>query len=133
MIDILPTLLDILDVDKPKTWNGEPIPEAPGRSLLPAFAKDVTIERDFLWWMHENNRAVRVGDWKLVAAEGDPWELYDLTNDRAESHNLMGRYPEKAEELETLWNKHLQDMIDLAKLTAPPAAPKKGKAKTKKK
>ena len=133
LIDILPTLLDILDVDKPKTWNGEPIPEAPGRSLLPAFAKDVTIERDFLWWMHENNRTVRVGDWKLVAAEGDPWELYDLTNDRAESHNLMGRYPEKAEELETLWNKHLQDMIDLAKLTAPPAAPKKGKAKTKKK
>lgn len=138
LIDILPTLLDILGTEKPKAWNGKPIPEAPGRSMLPAFAKDVAIERDFLWWMHEDNRAVRVGDWKLVAAKGDPWELYDLTTDRAESHSLAKENPGKAQELEALWTQHLNEMIELAKLTAnSPNPPKakgdgKGRKKTKK-
>ncbi len=134
LIDILPTLLDILDVEKPTAWNGEPIPPAPGRSLLPALAKDVTIQRDSLWWMHDGHRAIRVGDWKLVAAKGDPWELYDLTNDRAESNNLAARYPEKVEELETQWNLQVQDMIRLTEPTAgrpDPARKGKGKGKAK--
>lgn len=133
LVDILPTLLDILGTEKPTSWNGEPIPAAPGRSLLPAFAKDVTIQRDFLWWMHEDNRAIRMGDWKLVAAMGDPWELYDLTNDRAESNNLIERYPEKAKQLEAQWNQQLNAMIELAKPTAgrPDPAKAEGKGKTK--
>jgi arylsulfatase len=28
-----------------------------------AFAKDVTVERESLWWLHEGNKAIRVGDW----------------------------------------------------------------------
>jgi arylsulfatase A-like enzyme len=102
MIDIVPTILEIAGIEKPKEWKGEPIPEAPGRSLAPAFAKDETISRDSLWWLHEGNRAVRVGDWKLVAAEGDPWELYDLKTDRAEQHNLAARCPKKPRN----WNKY---------------------------
>ena len=44
------------------------------------------MKHDDLWWQHEGNRAIRVGDWKLVAAgrEG-PWELYDLATDRTET------------------------------------------------
>jgi arylsulfatase len=119
MIDIVPTILDVLDIEKPAEWEGERIPEAPGRSLVPAFAKDVTIERDSLWWLHEGNRALRVGDWKLVAAKGDPWELYDLRTDRAEAHNLATANPEKAKELESLWNQQLEAMSELATKTAP--------------
>ena len=37
------------------------------------------MTHDDLWWLHEGNRALRVGDWKIVAAGKDgPWELYDL-------------------------------------------------------
>ncbi len=91
VIDFVPTVLELAGVQKPKEWRAEPIPEAPGRSLVPAFAKDVTIPRESLWWMHEGHRAVRVGDWKLVAAKGDPWELYDLRTDRAEQNNLAAK------------------------------------------
>ena len=36
-----------------------------------------------------NNRAIRVGDWKLVAkGDNGPWELYDLKTDRCEQKNL---------------------------------------------
>lgn len=119
MIDIVPTILDVLDIEKPTEWKGEKIPPAPGRSLASAFAKDVTIDRDFLWWLHEGNRAIRAGDWKLTAAKGDPWELYDLTTDRAESRNLANEHPEKAKELEALWNRQLDETSRLAAKTAP--------------
>jgi arylsulfatase len=119
MIDIVPTILDVLDIEKPLKWEGEPIPAAPGKSLAAAFAKDVTIERGLLWWLHEGNRAIRVGDWKLVAAKDTPWELYDLRTDRAESHDLATAQPEKAKELEALWNQKLEEMSELAGKTAP--------------
>ena len=112
VIDFVPTILDVLGIQKPKQWNGEMIPTAPGRSLVPALAEDVTVDRDFLWWLHEGNRAIRVGDWKLVAAKGDPWELYDLRSDRAESHNVV--QPQRAKELEAVWNRQLQQMSRLA-------------------
>ncbi|MCX6853814.1 MAG: arylsulfatase [Verrucomicrobia bacterium] len=137
MIDIVPTILEIAGIEKPKQWKGESIPEAPGRSLAPAFAKNETIARDSLWWLHEGNRAVRVGDWKLVAAEGDPWELYDLKTDRAEQHNLAAKMSEKAKELEQVWLKQTNEFTELSKKTLseqPQAKPKgKGKGKGKKK
>jgi arylsulfatase len=118
VIDFVPTVLDLLQIKKPTDWEGEPIPAAPGKSLVPAFAQDVTIDRSSLWWLHEGNRAIRVGDWKLVAAKGDPWELYDLRTDRAESRNLAQEHPNKAKELETLWNKQTEEMSRLAEKTA---------------
>jgi len=129
VIDIVPTILDVVGVEKPKEWQGEPIPPAPGKSLVPAFARDATIEREYLWWLHEGNRAVRQGDWKLVAAKGDPWELYNLKNDRAESTNLAKTHPEKVLELEQLWNEKLKEFSQLAAKTAPrkPAARRRKK------
>lgn len=103
VIDFVPTALELAGIQKPKAWNGEPVPKAPGRSLAPAFATDVTIARDSLWWLHEEHRAIRVGDWKLVAAKGDPWELYDLKTDRAEQHNLAAIMPDKVKELAAAW------------------------------
>jgi arylsulfatase len=110
MIDIVPTILELVGTEKPSQWDGRPIPPAPGHSLVPALAEDVVIQRESLWWLHEGNRAIRVGDWKLVAARGDAWELYDLSNDRAESHNLAAEYPEKVAELAALWQRQLEAM-----------------------
>lgn len=131
MIDIIPTILEVLNHKKPTEWEGEPIPPAPGRSLLPAFARDVVLERESLWWLHEGNRAIRVGDRKLVAAKGDPWELYDLSNDRAESNSLATAQPEKVRELAALWNRQLEEMRTLAAKTVPPKQPANAKAKTR--
>lgn len=132
VIDIVPTILDVLKIEKPAQWQGENIPPAPGKSLAPAFAEDVVIEREFLWWLHEGNRALRVGDWKLVAAKGDPWELYDLRTDRAESKNLANQHPGKVQELAALWNRQLDEASRLVASPAPAnagAAKKKNKAK----
>ena len=119
VIDIVPTILEVLGIERPTQWDGESVPPAPGHSLVPSFAQDTTVDRDLLWWLHEGNRAIRVGDWKLVAAKGDPWELYDLRSDRAESRNLAKQRPEKAKELEELWDRQLQQTSKLAAKTVP--------------
>jgi len=130
VIDFVPTVLALTGIEKPKDWKGEPIPEAPGRSLVPAFAKDETIARDSLWWLHEGHRAIRIGDWKLVAAQGDPWELYDLRTDRAEQHNLAAQMPDKVKELGQAWQRQTDDFTELAKKTlAEQPKPRAGKGK----
>ena len=129
VIDFVPTALEIAGIEKPKTWEGEPIPEAPGHSLVPAFAKDTAIARESLWWLHEGNKAIRIGDWKLVAAEGTPWELYDLKTDRAEQHNLASQMPDKAKELAAAWQAQADAYTELVKKTL--ADQPKGKAGNK--
>ncbi len=127
-VDIVPTVLEVAGVEKPKDWKGDPIPEAPGHSLVPAFSKDVVIPRESLWWLHEGNRAVRVGDWKLVAAKGDPWELYDLRTDRAEQINLAAKMADKVRELEHVWQAQTDLHTALARKTAPKLPASKGAA-----
>jgi arylsulfatase len=126
VVDIVPTILELAGIAKPTDWKGQPMPPAPGKSLAPAFAKDITIERPSLWWLHEENKAIRVGDYKLVAAKGDAWALYDLKTDRAEQKDLSAKMPEKAKELADLWQKETDEYVALAKLTL--AEQPKGKA-----
>ncbi|MCA9094856.1 MAG: arylsulfatase, partial [Planctomycetaceae bacterium] len=83
------------------------IPARPGKSLVPVFAKDGDIGRDYLWWFHEGNRAIRVGNWKAVTAKNignDEWELYDMTTDRSEMKNLAATNSEKLAELVAKWS-----------------------------
>ncbi len=133
LIDIVPTVLDIAGGKPLENWEGKPVPAAPGRSLVPTFAKDHTVPHDYLWWMHEANRALRVGDWKIVAAGKDsPWELYDLRTDRAESSDLAAKQPERVKEMAATWEKHAEEFRALALKDLPPDAGNKPNAKKKK-
>ena len=76
----------------------------PGRSLVPLFARDTDAPHDAIFFKHIDNRGLRLGDWKIVASgKNAPWELYHLTEDRAESQNLAGKHPDKLRELVALW------------------------------
>jgi arylsulfatase A-like enzyme len=64
-----------------------------------------------LFWEHQATRAVREGDWKLVANSTPnvkpytgEWELYDLGNDRSETNDLSQLYPEEVQELDSIWD-----------------------------
>jgi arylsulfatase A-like enzyme len=104
VVDLAPTILQLAGGEMPKRFADQDVPPAPGRSLLPAFAGDVTIERPSLWWQHEGNRALRVGDHKIVAAGKDAaWELYDLDGDRSETHDLAAEQPERVRTMASQW------------------------------
>ena len=103
VIDMMATCVDVAGAKYPDQFNGKAIQPMEGRSLVPAF-DDKPIQRDALFWEHEGNRAIRVGDWKLVAAGGNgPWELYDMKVDRTELHDLSGVQPERAKSLADQW------------------------------
>lgn len=123
VIDIVPTILQAAGVPPPPNWKGKTVPPVPGRSLLPAFAKDHAVAREFLWWEHEGNRAIRVGDWKLVAAAKEPWELFNLKTDRTESHDLAARNPDQVRALSAAWERRHAEFIELARRDAPKAGP----------
>jgi arylsulfatase A-like enzyme len=103
LIDIMATCVDVSGAKYPTQYKGHKIQPMEGRSLLPAFAGK-TIQREAIYWEHEGNRAVRVGNWKLVArgARG-PWELYDMKADRTELHDLAGEQPERVKQMAGLW------------------------------
>ena len=95
-------------INKPSNWEGVNIPSSPGKSLVSAFPEDKAIKRSHLWWLHDGHRAVRQGDFKLVSAKNEPWELYDLKTDRAESKNLVEEKPKLKQKLETIWNDEVE-------------------------
>lgn len=103
VIDIMPTCVDVAGAEYPAAREGKPILPMEGRSLLPAL-EDRPVEREALFWEHEGNAAVRVGNSKLVRfGRRGAWELYDLTTDRTELHDLSAKEPERGRELAAKW------------------------------
>ena len=123
IIDLVPTILAVAGGKRFETWEGQPVPPAPGKSLVPLFSKDGTVTHESFWWLHEENRALRVGNWKIVAAGKDsPWELYDLGKDRAESNDLAAKQPGKVRELAAQWTRQTEEYSALARKDLTPAA-----------
>lgn len=120
LIDIVPTVLAAVGGNRFETWEGTPVPRPPGKSLVASFVKDGSVSHDSLWWQHEGNRALRVGDWKIVAAGANSaWELYDLKTDRAESENLAATDPERVRQMADIWKRQFEDFSRLAKADLP--------------
>ena len=117
LIDIMATCLDISGSPYPDYFDGNDIIPLEGTSLVPAF-DDKELIRDAIFWEHEGNRAVRMGEWKLVskAAKRQPyiwdqieeidqsaWELFNIEADRTEMANLAHSHPELVKKMSAMW------------------------------
>ena len=119
VIDIAPTILALAGVTPPAAHDGQPVPPMHGRSFGWAVT-DANAPRphDQLWWCHQGHRAVRVGDWKLVADRNGDWELYDLTADRTESENRAAGEPDRVTALAAFWDEIAAECRFLATATS---------------
>ncbi len=114
LIDIMATCLDITGADYPTIYNGNDIQPFEGKSLVPAFINN-PVNRKFIFWEHEGNRALRADNWKLVSrtikekkftpTDENAWELYNMDNDPSETINLATQFPGKLNEMIGLWEK----------------------------
>jgi len=104
-IDFVPTVLELAGAKAADASGGADAPPLPGKSLAAAFVQDGSVRREFLFFSHGGNHALRAGDWKLVSArdDGDVWELYDLGADRSEMADQSAEHPKRAAQMEALW------------------------------
>jgi arylsulfatase A-like enzyme len=103
LIDIMATCVDVAGVKFPALLNGQKIQPMEGVTLRPAFAGRSLQRPEPIFWEHESNRAVRQGKWKLVAKADQPWELYNMEEDRTEMHDLAAREPGRVAGLAAQW------------------------------
>lgn len=97
--DIYATCLDVAQTTYPSQIRGGPTRPLAGESFLDVF-DDKTWHREHpLCWEHEGNRAIRQGDWKLIAEHGGAWHLYNMSDDRTETHDLARQEPSRVADL----------------------------------
>ena len=100
--DFLPTLMDVTKGSAPE--------DVDGISFLPTLlGRDDQPEHEYLYWEYpevDGQQALRLGDWKVVRRdlkrEGGRLQLYDLSADPAEQHDVSAENPEIVKEISEL-------------------------------
>ncbi|UMB62052.1 arylsulfatase [Lutibacter sp. A80] len=97
--DFLPTVCDIAGI-KPSDATID------GISYLPTLLGEKQKKHDYLYWEFNEGKgpiqAIRKGDWKAVKYLEKSIELYNLSNDVGEEHNVAKMNPEIAEDMANL-------------------------------
>lgn len=94
IVDIAATIYDVTGTEYPTDLNGSGVTPLEGRSFSSAIRTGGWIRTAPIFWEHEGNRAVRLGDWKLVSEGNNRWELYNMKEDRTELNDLADDKPE---------------------------------------
>ncbi len=91
---MLPTLCELAHVEIPKNIDGI--------GFVPTLLdKGEQPEHEYLYWGfsgYDQQQAVRAGKWKIIRSGVDvgdpPYELYDLSTDIGERHNVAAEHPD---------------------------------------
>ncbi len=111
VIDIAPTLYEILGVTAPASYRGIAQLPVQGMSMAYTFDQpDEATRKDAQLFELLGDRAIWHRGWKAVARhpkgsdfDTDEWELYHLADDYAEIHDLAADRPDKLKEMVSLW------------------------------
>jgi arylsulfatase len=111
VIDVVPTLYELLGVQPPDHYLGVPQIPVHGTSMAYTFDQPQTPTRKRIQHFEIlGDRAIWQDGWKAVARhpkgsdfEADRWELYHLDRDFAEVEDLATQYPERLRAMVGLW------------------------------
>ncbi len=103
LIDLMATCVSLAQASYPKEYQGESIQPMEGVNLAPAFSGLPLNRSQPIFWEHEGNRAIRNGDWKLVAKHPEGWELYNIATDRREKDNVVSKNPDRVKAMSEQW------------------------------
>ena len=119
VIDVVPTVLDVVGVPHPTTVGGVDQQAIEGTSLRYTFDDPDAPDRHTTQYFEMvGNRGIYAGGWTAVTRHGTPWlmvdggdrpfeddvwELYDTTTDWSQAHDLAARDQERLAELQELF------------------------------
>jgi arylsulfatase len=117
VIDIMPTILEFVELEHPKNYRGRNVDPMRGRSLAgvtfgsqdKTYAEDAHIGGEML-----NGKWMRKGDYKavLVAEPWGPgaWRLYNTAKDPGETADLSTEHPAILAELKAAWDRYAKNV-----------------------
>tara|TARA_R110002049_G_scaffold285698_2_gene466806 strand:- start:12806 stop:14305 length:1500 start_codon:yes stop_codon:yes gene_type:complete len=106
-LDIGATALDLAGLPPEKSFDG--------KSILPWIDRPgIESPHQRIYWRMPGGRcALRAGNWKIVRPKkNQPFELYHLASDLAETTNVAAEYPDKLKELINQWTAMDATMAD---------------------
>ncbi len=117
VIDIAPTILELAGLPEPKVVNGVPQTPIEGTSLAYSLNDASAAERHTIQYFEMfGNRAIYNNGWfartihhaawettNLPPLEDDVWDLYYVNDDFSLSNNLASKYPERLEDMKSLF------------------------------
>lgn len=125
VMDVLPTILELAEIEHPKTFKGKEILPLRGTSMLSMLKgeSDFVHGKNYtMGWELFGRRAIRQGDWKIVwepsgipwkpddpNAIEDQWHLYNLVSDPGEQIDLANEEPEILKNLVEQWENYAQE------------------------
>ncbi|QXD26164.1 sulfatase-like hydrolase/transferase [Opitutia bacterium ISCC 51] len=104
--DILPTVMDALDLSPPEAKHFD------GKSILPLIESKTKSHHDVLFWDTASPKAgwaVRKGHWK-IRGDAKGLELYNLASDPSEAKDLAKKQPERVKAMEALYTAWRSEM-----------------------
>jgi arylsulfatase A-like enzyme len=114
-IDLAPTLLDILEIKKPKLWIGDNLLLNTKNIAISEEGQktrgDARLSLNFKLNLDAKKVAIIWDKWKYIYSEGNGEELYDLSVDEGEKENLLKEDEEQTKEVINIardaLNKHM--------------------------
>lgn len=120
VIDVMPTILEVVGIAEPALVNGVPQKPIEGVSMAYTFAKEnanAKSRRYIQYFEMFGNRALYYDGWIACARHGrlpwqnvsvtdfdeDRWELYDIKHDFSESDDLAAAQPARLRQLQDLF------------------------------
>jgi arylsulfatase len=121
VIDVLPTILEVVGIEQPKTFNGIDQKPIEGTSFAYALADDAAKSPEKhtkQYFEMLGNRGMYHDGWiaskfhkvpwdtgGTVPFSNDDWELYNINDDFSQFNDLAASNPEKLKELQALFEK----------------------------
>lgn len=106
-LDLTPTMWEIAGVSTPAGHHLD------GISLMPVLLSGKTPpEKRQFYWSYQEAGAMRDGDWKLLINAGGKkhTQLFNLSDDPSEQHNLEKQYPEQVKKMSAAFRDWLENV-----------------------
>ncbi len=111
VMDLAPTFLELAGITYPANYNGKPVVQPRGKSMIPILSKNSAVVHqpdEAIGWEYNNFKAIRIGThkgtWISKPFGSSEWQIFDLSVDPGESKDLSSQNPKLRQRLIDAWD-----------------------------